>query len=205
VSINGPGIAANTVACRKQQSRFSPITSSTSSLANMADETTVKTSLSPVITATHIRGRISAPLAPIAQLLLRRWPDGRQGYFALCRIEARGHRGDADRGPRICRQRHSRGRALSGYDRHCDRPLGGRGRRKKGLRRCQSPRPSAESASPTRSRRRCFGCAVPERATSSGMPWSSTVGSGAMASSNPVPGAVHGNRIVRAKTTANRN
>ena len=40
-------------------------------------------------------------------------------------------------------------------------------------RHCQSPPLSAESASPRRSHRRCFGCVARERATWSGTPWSS--------------------------------
>ena len=43
-------------------------------------------------------------------------------------------------------------------------------------RHCQSPPLSAESASPRRSHRRCFGCVARERATWSGTPWSSTAG-----------------------------
>jgi NAD(P)-dependent dehydrogenase (short-subunit alcohol dehydrogenase family) len=47
---------------------------------------------------------------------------------------------------------------------------------RKTSRRCQNPCPSAEPASPRRSRRWCFGCAARERATSLGTPWWSTVG-----------------------------
>ena len=56
-SANVPIIAANTAAFRKTRSRSSPITSSTSLLASMAEETTAKTSLSPATTAMRTRDR----------------------------------------------------------------------------------------------------------------------------------------------------
>ena len=64
------------------------------------------------------------------QLLLYRRRQGRPGYSVLYRVEARGHRSDAGRGPRIRRQRRPRECGLPGHDRHgvCPRSVRGRER-----------------------------------------------------------------------------
>ena len=64
----------------------------------------------------------------------------------LYRVEARGHRPDADRGPRIRRQGPPRERGLPGHDRHADCPRGGR-RERRSSRSCQKPlhRPNGQT------------------------------------------------------------
>ena len=56
---NGPVIAANIAVFRKTRSRTSPITSSTSSLVNMAGETTLETSPSLATTAMRTKSNLS--------------------------------------------------------------------------------------------------------------------------------------------------
>jgi hypothetical protein len=69
--VNVPIIAANTAAFRKTRSRSSAITSSTSLLASMAEETTAKTSLSPVTTANAHKGPNLSGLDPESGALVR--------------------------------------------------------------------------------------------------------------------------------------
>ena len=72
---------------------------------------------------------------------------GRPADSILYRVEARGHRPNADRGPRIRHQRHSRECGLSGHDRHGVFADGGRlGRQEiRGVVKSPAHRPSGQA------------------------------------------------------------